>query len=196
MKRIIDITLSLIGLIILSPLFIIFIIWISFDSKGGPFYSQIRVGKNNKDFRLLKFRTMFLDSDKKGLLTISDKDNRITTAGLFLRRYKLDELPQLINIFKGDMSFIGPRPEVRKYVEMYSAEQLKVLDVIPGLTDYASLEYINENEMLAKSPDPEKTYIEEIMPAKLDLNLQYIKDQNLAIDCRIFLKTIKKILVG
>ncbi|MFC2107700.1 sugar transferase [Bacteroidota bacterium] len=196
MKRIIDIALSLIGMIILSPLLIIFIIWISFDSKGGPFYSQIRVGKNNKDFRLLKFRTMFLDSDKKGLLTISDKDNRITPSGHFLRKYKLDELPQLINIFKGDMSFIGPRPEVRKYVEMYSAEQLKVLEVTPGLTDYASLEYINENEMLAESSDPEKTYIEEIMPAKLDLNLRYIKDQNLTTDCKIFLKTIKKILMG
>ncbi len=192
-KRIFDIVLSFTGLIILSPLFIIFIIWISIDSKGGPFYSQIRVGKNNKDFRLLKFRTMFQDSDKNGLLTVSDKDNRITPSGHFLRKYKLDELPQLLNILIGNMSFIGPRPEVRKYIDLYTPEQLKVLEVKPGLTDYASLEYINENEILSKSKNPEMTYIEEIIPSKLKLNLQYIKDQNLATDCKIFWRTIVKI---
>ena len=192
-KRLFDIILSITGFIILSPLFIIFAIWISVDSKGGAFYSQLRVGKNNKDFRLLKFRTMFVDSDKKGLLTISDKDNRITPFGHFLRKFKLDELPQLLNILFGDMSFIGPRPEVRKYVDLYTSNQLKVLDVKPGLTDYASLEYINENEILAKSSDPEKTYIEEIMPAKLSLNLKYIEEQNLTTDCKIFRKTLVKI---
>ncbi len=194
-KRLVDIVFSFTGLIILTPVFIIFIIWISLDSRGGPFFRQLRVGRKNKNFSLLKFRTMFVDSDKKGLLTISDKDDRISPSGHFLRKYKLDELPQLLNILSGKMSFIGPRPEVRKYVELYTEKQLKVLEVKPGLTDYASLEYINENEILARSADPEKTYIEEIMPAKLELNLKYIDEQNLITDCKIFVKTIVRIFL-
>jgi lipopolysaccharide/colanic/teichoic acid biosynthesis glycosyltransferase len=192
-KRIIDIVLSLIGIIVLIPFYLIIIIWISIDSKGGPLYYQKRVGKNNKEFSLIKFRTMYVDSDKKGLLTTSNTDSRITRAGRFLRKYKLDELPQLINILKADMSFIRPRPEVRKYVDMYTDKQKEVLRVRPGLTDYASLEYINENEILAESDDPEKTYIEEIMPAKLELNLKYIKEQSLYTDASIFFKTIAEI---
>lgn len=134
------------------------------------------------------------DSDKKGLLTVGGRDPRVTGIGYFLRKYKLDELPQLINVLVGEMSLVGPRPEVRKYVDMYSPEQLRVLDVQPGITDYASIEYSNENELLAKSSDPEKTYIEEIMPAKLKLNMKYIEEKSLGTDLKIIFRTIGKIL--
>ncbi len=193
-KRLFDIIFSACLLIVLSPLFLILSLWILFDSKGPVIYRQKRVGKNNVDFTLLKFRTMVPQSDDKGLITVGMKDNRITRAGIFLRRYKLDELPQLINIFVGSMSFVGPRPEVRKYVELYSGEQRKVLSVKPGLTDYASLAYVKENEILESYPDPEKAYISIIMPAKLDLNLKYIREQSLSTDLKILYKTIGKIL--
>jgi lipopolysaccharide/colanic/teichoic acid biosynthesis glycosyltransferase len=193
MKRLFDILASFIGLIILSPFFILISVWILLDSRGGVFYRQTRVGKNNVDFRLWKFRSMRPDSDKKGLLTVGGRDPRITNSGYFLRKYKLDELPQLINVLVGDMSFVGPRPEVRKYVDLYSAEQRKVLNVRPGITDVASLEYFEENELLGKSTDPEKTYIEEIMPAKLKLNLQYIGKANLGTDLGMIFKTIGRI---
>lgn len=178
----------------LFPLFVILSILIVLDSKGGIFYRQVRVGKNNKDFKILKFRTMYSDSDKKGLLTIGNKDNRITRSGYYLRKYKLDELPQLFNVLKGEMSFVGPRPEVRKYVDLYDETQKKVLQVKPGITDYASIEYRNENEILSKSNNPEQTYINEIMPAKLKLNLKYIEDQSLLTDIKIIIKTIIKIV--
>lgn len=194
MKRIFDFIFSFLAIILLLPFFVIIALSIIFDSKGGIFYRQIRVGKNNKDFKLIKFRTMFTNSDKKGLLTVGMRDSRITKVGYFLRRYKLDELPQLFNIFIGDMSFVGPRPEVRKYVEMYDGEQLQVLAVRPGLTDYASLEYINENEILAKSENHEKTYIDEIMPAKLKLNLKYIEEKSFWVDLKIIFKTALKII--
>ncbi|MGI6320931.1 MAG: sugar transferase [Bacteroidales bacterium] len=194
MKRIFDFIFSFLAIILLLPFFVIIALSIIFDSKGGIFYRQIRVGKNNKDFKLIKFRTMFTNSDKKGLLTVGMRDSRITKVGYFLRRYKLDELPQLFNIFIGDMSFVGPRPEVRKYVEMYDDEQLQVLAVRPGLTDYASLEYINENEILAKSENHEKTYIDEIMPAKLKLNLKYIEEKSFWVDLKIIFKTALKII--
>ena len=194
LKRLFDIVCSLIGLIILLPVFMLISIWIMMDSSGGIFYRQVRVGRDNKDFHLLKFRTMRTGSDKKGLLTVGGRDPRITRSGYFLRKYKLDELPQLINVLKGDMSLVGPRPEVRRYVDMYSQEQKQVLTVLPGITDYASIEYSNENEILGRAADPEKTYVEEIMPAKLQLNMKYIREKGLGTDLKIIFKTIFKIL--
>jgi lipopolysaccharide/colanic/teichoic acid biosynthesis glycosyltransferase len=193
MKRLFDILLSFVGLIILFPFFVLISVWILLDSRGGIFYRQTRVGKNNIDFRLWKFRSMRPDSDKKGLLTVGGRDPRITRSGYFLRKYKLDELPQLINVLTGDMSFVGPRPEVRKYVDLYNEEQRKVLNVRPGITDIASLEYFEENELLARSNEPERTYIDEIMPAKLKLNLQYISKANLGTDLGMIFKTIGRI---
>ncbi|GAB4139615.1 MAG: sugar transferase [Bacteroidia bacterium] len=193
-KRLFDIIASLTGIILLLPFFIGISIWISIDSRGGVFYRQLRVGRYGKDFRLWKFRTMRPDSDKKGLLTVGGRDPRVTTAGYFLRKYKLDELPQLFNVLSGDMSLVGPRPEVRRYVDLYNNEQQKVLNVRPGITDYASLEYFSENDLLAKSFDPEKTYIEEVMPAKLELNRKYIDEAGLITDLKIIFRTIGRIL--
>ena len=193
-KRIFDIIFSLIGIILLLPLFIIISLWIMIDSKGGIFYIQQRIGKNGKSFGLYKFRTMYVDSDKKGLLTVGGRDPRVTKAGYWLRKYKLDELPQLFNVLKGDMSIVGPRPEVKKYTDLYTEEQRKVLSVKPGITDYASIEYVDENEVLAKSSNPEKTYIDEIMPHKLELNKKYILNKGLITDMKIILLTIKKII--
>lgn len=193
MKRLFDIVASFIGLLILLPLFLFLGIWISMESRGGVFYKQIRVGRNGVDFKLWKFRSMVPDADKKGLLTVGGRDPRITRAGYFLRKYKLDELPQLINVLLGDMSLVGPRPEVRKYVDLYSDEQRNVLSVRPGITDYASLEYFEENELLAKSGNPEETYIKEVMPAKLRLNQRYIHEAGLITDIGIILKTIRRI---
>lgn len=194
MKRIFDLLFSFLGLVILSPFLLVIAILIVIDSKGDIFYLQQRVGKDNKDFNIFKFRTMRPNSDKQGLLTVGAKDSRITKIGVFLRKYKIDELPQLINVFIGNMSFVGPRPEVRKYVDLYNSEQKKVLTVKPGITDYASIEYSNENELLARSENPEKTYIEEIMPAKLELNLKYIKEASLLTDIKIIFKTFAKIV--
>ena len=194
MKRFFDIFFSLIGLIFLLPVFVLITFFVKITSPGGVFYSQKRVGKNGVDFSLFKFRTMRTGSDQKGLLTVGGRDSRITGLGYFLRKYKLDELPQLFNVLKGDMSLVGPRPEVRKYVSMYNTEQMAVLSVKPGITDFASIEYVDENELLGKSPDPEKTYTEEIMPAKLKLNLKYIQQQNMVTDLKIIIETIFKIL--
>jgi len=193
-KRIFDFVLATIFLILLAPIFIFIAIRIKLDSKGSVFYKQVRVGLNGKDFGIYKFRTMFVGADKKGLLTVGGNDARITKPGIFLRKYKLDELPQLINVFFGDMSIVGPRPEVRKYVDLYSKEQLLVLSVKPGITDYASIEYSRENEILAKATDPEATYINEIMPDKLALNLKYIREQSFVIDIKIILQTLVKIV--
>lgn len=192
LKRLFDILFSFTGLIILLPFGIIIAVVILAGGGGGVFYVQKRVGKNNCDFSLLKFRTMRRNAEKAGLLTVG-KDPRITGTGKFLRRFKLDELPQLINVLTGDMSFVGPRPEVRKYVDMYTEEQKRVLRVKPGITDYASLEYINENEILGRSADPEKTYIEEVMPAKLELNEKYLAKVTLGHDLKILWKTLFKI---
>ncbi len=194
MKRLFDIFFSSIGLILLSPLLLIVSLFIIFDSKGGIFYKQIRIGKNEKVFYLYKFRTMFSNSDKKGLLTVGNKDSRITKIGYYLRKYKLDELPQLINVFLGSMSLVGPRPEVKKYVDLYSAEQKMVLSVKPGITDFASLKYSNENEILAQFDDAEKAYIERIMPDKLQLNLKYINEKNMFVDIKIIVLTLLKII--
>lgn len=193
-KRLFDLFFSFIGLIILLPFFILIAIAIVLDSKGGVFYRQIRVGKNGNDFGLYKFRSMKTDADKKGLLTVGGRDSRITNVGYSIRKYKLDELPQLINVFIGDMSLVGPRPEVRKYVNLYNIEQQQVLLVKPGITDYASIEYFNENELLGKSENPEETYIDEIMPAKLKLNLKYINEYTTFTDIKIIFKTIQKII--
>lgn len=194
MKRLFDIVASFIGLLLLSPFLLIIALCVGLSSPGGVFYRQVRVGRYGKDFRLWKFRTMRPDSDKKGLLTVGGRDPRVTRVGYVLRKYKLDELPQLLNVLSGDMSVVGPRPEVRKYVELYTPEQRKVLDVRPGITDYASIEYSDENELLAKSNDPEKTYIEEVMPAKLKLNEKYIAEKSFATDLKIIFRTIGKIV--
>jgi len=193
-KRLFDILSSLVGLVILCPiLFIISLVVVS-TSRGGVFYTQIRVGKNSKEFKLLKFRTMKPDSDKSGQLTIGDNDSRITGVGTLLRKFKLDEIPQLLNVIKGEMSIVGPRPEVPKYVNLYSKEQLKVLSVRPGLTDLASIEFINENEILGNSENPEKEYVEVIMPRKLELNIQYIENQSFLGDIKLIFRTFGKIL--
>ena len=193
-KRGIDILFSLIGLICLFPFFIFISFLIFITSKGGVFFVQLRVGKNNKDFKLYKFRTMVLNSDNKGLLTVGNNDKRITKLGYYLRKNKLDELPQLINVLNGTMSLVGPRPEVRKYVNLYNSEQKSILDVKPGITDLASIMYFNENEILANSVNPEQTYINEIMPIKLELNKQYINEMSLFTDLKIIFKTFIKLI--
>lgn len=190
MIRLLDLIFSVIGLIILSPLFLLVMLWIVIDSRGPVFYRQVRVGRNGIDFRLFKFRSMRVNADKAGLLTVGGRDNRITNAGYYLRKFKIDELPQLLNVLKGEMSLVGPRPEVRKYVDLYTPDQQKVLQVRPGITDMASIAYKNENELLAKSADPEKTYIEEVMPEKLKLNMVYIDDPSLINYLKIIFKTI------
>ena len=192
--RLFDIVLSLLGLLFLLPIFVILAVWIKFDSQGSIFFRQIRVGKDGRDFRIYKFRTMIVNAEKMGIITIGERDPRITNSGYFLRKYKLDELPQLINVLKGEMSFVGPRPEVRKYVEMYNQEQLKILTVKPGITDYASIEYINEDEILGKSFNPEKTYIEEIMPQKIKYNMKYINNKTVIEYFKIVFLTIIKII--
>ena len=193
-KRLFDVVASFIGLLVLLPLLLCISLWVLFDSRGGIFYRQVRVGRGSKDFKLWKFRTMHPDADKRGLLTVGGRDPRITRAGYYLRKYKLDELPQLLNVLTGDMSLVGPRPEVRKYVSLYTPEQLRVLDVRPGITDYASIEYADENELLAKATDPERTYIEEVMPAKLKLNAKYIAEKGLMKDVKIIWLTVRKIV--
>jgi lipopolysaccharide/colanic/teichoic acid biosynthesis glycosyltransferase len=193
LKRIFDILLSVIALALLFPVLVIVFIWIKADSRGNVFYLQSRVGKSNKDFKIFKFRTMHPDADKRGLLTVGGRDPRITNAGYFLRKYKLDELPQLINVLMGSMSFVGPRPEVRRYVDLYNAEQKNVLNVQPGITDYASIEYSDENELLAKAADPEKEYINTVMPAKLKLNLKYIDEAGILTDLKILWLTFVKV---
>ena len=192
--RLLDIVLSLLGLLFLLPIFLILAVWIKFDSQGSIFFRQIRVGKDGRDFRIYKFRTMIVNAEKMGIITIGERDPRITNSGYFLRKYKLDELPQLINVLKGEMSFVGPRPEVRKYVEMYNQEQLKILTVKPGITDYASIEYINEDEILGKSFNPEKTYIEEIIPQKIKYNTKYINNKTVIEYFKIIFLTIIKII--
>lgn len=193
-KRLFDMVFSFFGIILLLPFFVVISILILIDSKGGILYLQTRVGRDNKDFKLFKFRTMRTGSDKIGLLTVGDRDSRITGMGYWLRKYKLDELPQLFNVLKGDMSFVGPRPEVRKYVNLYTEEQLKVLTVRPGITDNASIKYANENELLLSDADPEKFYINKLLPAKLKINLEYLSDQGLINDLKIILKTVFMIL--
>ena len=194
LKRLFDIIASLLGIIILIPFLLIICIFIVAGSGFPVFYLQTRVGKDGKDFNLFKFRTMANNSDKKGLLTIGGRDSRVTKIGYYLRKYKLDELPQLLNVFIGDMSLVGPRPEVRKYVNLYNDMQKKVLHVKPGITDLASIEFFDENEMLGKSLNPEQTYITEVMPKKLELNLLYIDQRGFIMDLKIICNTLLKIV--
>ncbi|MBP9186824.1 MAG: sugar transferase [Bacteroidia bacterium] len=193
-KRIFDIVCSLLGILVLSPVFVVLWVAIKLESKGSAFFLQTRVGKNNIDFKLYKFRSMYLDAESRGQLTVGMRDPRITKVGYYLRKFKLDELPQLINVIKGDMSLVGPRPEVRKYVQLYSPQQLKVLTIRPGITDYASIQFINENELLANAENPEEYYINNIMPEKLELNLQYINNSYPLKDLGLILKTLIKII--
>lgn len=189
MKRPFDIIASGLGLLFLWPLFLFLAIWIKIDSHGPVFYRQLRVGKNGKDFRIYKFRSMRQDSDKGSLITIGGHDSRITRSGYFIRKYKLDELAQLINVFIGDMSFVGPRPEVRHYVNYYTEEQMHVLDVRPGITDLASIKYRNENELLEKAEDPERYYIDVIMQDKLRINLEYVESHSFFNDLKFIFLT-------
>ena len=189
MKRIFDILASGIGLILLSPLFLVLAIWIKLDSKGPVFYRQVRVGKDNKDFRIFKFRSMRVGSDKGSLVTIGGRDPRITRSGYIIRKLKLDELPQLINVFVGDMSLVGPRPEVRHYVNYWTPEQMHVLDVRPGITDPASIKFRNENELMEHAEDPEDYYINVIMQEKLKLYLDYVEHHSFWGDIGLIFKT-------
>ena len=193
MKRLFDILFSFVGLIVLLPILVVLGCIVSCSSKGSIFYKQKRVGRYNKDFIMYKFRTMYIYSDKQSLITIGENDYRITNIGYYLRKYKLDELPQLINVLKGDMSFVGPRPEVRYYVDMYSKEQIKVLNVRPGITDPASIAYRNENEILATKDNPQQYYIDVIMPDKLCINLQYINNRSFFKDIKVIIDTFKAI---
>jgi len=192
-KRIFDIIFSLLGLILLLPLLFLIALFLKIETKGPVFYLQTRVGKNNIDFRIFKFRTMNVGSDKKGFLTIGDRDPRVTKVGYFLRKYKLDELPQLINVLANDMSFVGPRPEIRQYVDYYSDDDLLILSVKPGITDLASIYFRNEVELLKNANDPEALYIQTILPKKLELNKKYINSNNILTDFKIILTTIQAI---
>ena len=194
MKRLFDIIASGLGLLILSPLFLVVAIWIKCDSKGPVFDRQVRVGRNNKDFRIFKFRSMRLGSDKGSLVTIGGRDPRVTRSGYYIRKFKIDELPQLINVFIGDMSLVGPRPEVRHYVNFWTPEQMHVLDVRPGITDPASIKFRNENELMEKADDPEKYYIEVIMQEKIKLYLEYVENHSFINDIGLIFKTFWTII--
>jgi lipopolysaccharide/colanic/teichoic acid biosynthesis glycosyltransferase len=194
LKRVFDIIVSLLILVLFLPFGIIISIWILIESKGGVFYRQERIGKNGIPFKIFKFRSMRKDADKQGKLTVGMRDPRITNSGYFIRKYKLDEFPQFINVLIGEMSIVGPRPEVKEYTDLYNDEQRKILSVKPGITDYASLEYFKENELLGKSEDPQKTYINEIMPAKIQLNLKYIENPGIIQDLKIMWRTFLKIV--
>ena len=189
MKRVFDVIASGLGLIVLSPLFLILAIWIKLDSKGPVFYRQVRVGRNNKDFRIFKFRSMRVGADKGSLVTIGGHDPRITRSGYFIRKFKFDELPQLINVFVGDMSLVGPRPEVRHYVDYWTPDQMHVLDVRPGITDPAPIKFRNENELMEQAEDPEKYYIEVIMQEKIRLYLEYVAKHSFLYDIGLIFKT-------
>lgn len=194
-KRVFDFTASLLGLLILSPILLVTAIFIKIDSRGPIFFKQKRVGKNKKTFEIYKFRTMVTDAEKMGKQITVGNDRRITRIGKVIRKCKLDELPQLINVLKGEMSLVGPRPEVPRYVELYDEYQEQILLVKPGITDYASIKFINENEILGASSDPEEEYIKEIMPNKIELNMQYINNFSIFEDIRLILKTILYIVI-
>lgn len=194
MKRFFDVVASGCGLLVLLPLFLVIAIWIKLDSKGPVFYRQVRVGRHNKDFRIIKFRSMRVGADKGSLVTIGGRDPRITRSGYFIRKYKLDELPQLINVFIGQMSIVGPRPEVRHYVDYWTKEQLHVLDVRPGITDPASIKFRNENELMEKADNPENYYINVIMQEKIRLYLEYVGKVGFWYDIKLIFKTFKVIV--
>lgn len=194
MKRLFDLIASGLGLVFLSPVLLIVAIWIKCDSKGPVFYRQVRVGRYNRDFRIFKFRSMRVGSDKGSLVTIGGRDPRITRSGYFIRKFKIDELPQLINVFCGDMSLVGPRPEVRHYVNYWTPEQMHVLDIRPGITDPASIKFRNENELLEQAENPEKYYIEVVMQEKLKLYLEYVQKASFLYDLRLIFQTLQVII--
>lgn len=194
MKRLFDIVASGCGLLFLSPIFLFLAIWIKLDSEGPVFYRQVRVGRKNLDFKIFKFRSMRMGADKMGLITVGGCDSRVTHSGYFIRKYKLDEFPQLINVFIGDMSLVGPRPEVRKYVDLYTPEQMRVLDVCPGITSLASIRYRNENELLEKAEDPDQYYINVVMQDKLAIDLEYIRNVSFGYDIWLIFHTFWEII--
>ena len=194
MKRTVDICISLLILAFFLPFGLLLMLFISIESAGGVFYLQERVGRNGQLFKLIKFRSMRPNADKGSQITIGNRDPRITKVGYFIRKFKLDEFPQFFNVIKGDMSIVGPRPEVPFYVEMYTEAQRQILVVKPGITDYASLAFFNENEILAKAADPQKVYLEQIMPAKIELNQRYLSDPSLFKDIKIIGLTALKII--
>ena len=196
MTRFFDILFAILGLIILSPILLVLAIWVRFSSPGPVLYKQIRIGRLGKEFRLLKFRSMYMDADKRGLLTVGGRDPRITPVGYILRKYKLDELPQLWNVLIGEMSIVGPRPEVKRYVDLYSAQQREILRVRPGITDFASIAYRNENELLAEQADPERYYIEHIMPAKIEINRVFIDSPTVGNYFKAIFNTIGAVVRG
>lgn len=194
MKRVLDIFIAFTVLIVFLPFGVIISLLILLESRGGVFYKQERIGLNGTPFGLLKFRSMRPDSDKLGQLTVGERDPRVTNTGHFIRKYKLDEFPQFLNVLLGDMSIIGPRPEVKKYVDLYTKDQRSILNVKPGITDYASIEYFDESRLLGESENPEETYIQEIMPAKLILNKKYLENPTFFHDLKIMWLTFKKII--
>lgn len=194
MIRCFDVLFSLLGILLLSPVFLILYISIRLESKGGGVYRQQRVGRYGKDFFVYKFRSMRVGADRQGLITVGGRDPRITRIGYFIRKYKLDELPQLFNVLKGDMSLVGPRPEVRKYVDLYTDEQRRVLSVRPGITDYASIEYVDENRILGQAEDADKAYQEQIMPDKIRCNMRYIDNRSIKEYFKIIFLTFRSIL--
>ena len=194
MKRCFDIVASGCGLLVLSPVLLAVALWIKLDSKGPVFYRQVRVGRHNKDFRIFKFRSVRVGADKGSLVTIGGRDPRVTRSGYFIRKYKLDELPQLINVFTGDMSLVGPRPEVRHYVDYWTPGQMHVLDVRPGITDPASIKFRNENELLEKAENPEDYYINVIMQEKLRLYMEYVENASFLYDLKLIFKTFRVIV--
>lgn len=196
MKRIFDLIFSTLGVIVLLPILAIIFILIKLESPGPGLYTQQRVGRNSRMFNLFKFRTMHLNADKLTAITVGARDPRITRIGYYLRKYKIDELPQLINVVRGDMSLVGPRPELKKFVDLYTPEQREVLTVRPGITDFASLEFRNENELLEGKEDPIKYYVDEILPAKLALSLRYVRTRSFLLDIKIILRTIKAVFVN
>jgi len=196
LKRLFDLTFSIFVLLIFFPFGILISLIIALTSRGGVFYTQERIGKNGVPFGLLKFRTMRKDSDKLGKLTVGMRDPRITSIGYFLRKFKLDEFPQFVNVLIGEMSVVGPRPEVKEYTDLYTNEQKEVLSVKPGITDYASIEYFDENRLLGKSENPKKTYIEDIMPAKIELNRKYFENPSVSHDLKIVWLTFLKVVKG
>ena len=194
-KRAMDIVISAAALCVLWPVLLLIALAIVVDDPGPVFYRQVRVGRGGKPFRIFKFRTMVVDADKKGLSITVGRDSRITRVGAFLRKTKLDELAQLLNVLAGQMSFVGPRPEVPRYVELYTPYQRQVLLVRPGITDYASIAYRNENDLLAGADDPERMYIETIMPDKIELNMKYLREISPLTDVRLILRTVLAVIV-
>jgi lipopolysaccharide/colanic/teichoic acid biosynthesis glycosyltransferase len=194
-KRLLDLLMALPGLLLLSPLFLVIAVWVKLDTPGPVFFRQARVGRYGEPFSIYKFRTMVVDADRKGPKVTARGDSRITNVGRLLRKYKLDEIPQLINVLKGEMSFVGPRPEVPEYIEYYPEEsKMTVLSVRPGITDPASLEYFDENELLGASDDPEKTYKNVVLPDKIRIYEEYVKNRSIFLDLELIVKTLRKIV--